>query len=143
MKIIVDADACSVVKIITELAKKYQIPVILVFDFNHQIHSDYAKTIAVDQGIDSVDYKVLSLTDKDDLVVTNDYGLATLVLSKQAKCINQSGLVYDENNIDSLLVSRHLNSKLLKAKVKIKTSKKRTEKEDLKFQATLKNIIEK
>lgn len=50
MKIYVDADACPVVGIVEQLAKEYKLPVTLLCDTNHVLHSDYSEVITVGAG---------------------------------------------------------------------------------------------
>ena len=75
MRILVDADACPVVSIVEKTAKKYEIPVILLCDTNHVLYSDYSEVITVGAGADAVDFKLVSLCQKGDIVVTQDYGV--------------------------------------------------------------------
>ena len=109
MKIIVDGDGCPVVKQTIEICKKKEIEVIVVKNINHKIDSDYAEIITVDFSRDSADYKIANLTLKNDIVVTQDYGLCAMVISKGGICINQNGKIIDSSNIDTLLASRHFN----------------------------------
>ena len=84
MKIYVDADACPVVGIIEDIAKKYSIEVTLLCDTNHILTSNYSEVIVVGAGADAVDYKLISLCHKGDIVVTQDYGVAAMALGKAA-----------------------------------------------------------
>ena len=118
MKIFVDADACPVVGIVEELAKKYTIPVTLLCDTNHVISSDYSEVIVVGAGADAVDYKLISMCHKGDMVVSQDYGVAAMALGKGAYAIHQSGKWYTNENIDQMLMERHLNKKTRRASQK-------------------------
>ena len=84
MKIFVDADACPVVGIIEDIAEKYRIEVTLLCDTNHILTSNYSEVIVVGAGADAVDYKLISLCHKGDIVVTQDYGVAEMALGKAA-----------------------------------------------------------
>lgn len=110
-KILVDADACPVKDIIVEVAIKYNLQVIMYSNFSHEINIDnpLVETIRVDSGADVADFKIANNTNKSDIVVTQDYGLATMILAKNAFAISPKGLVYDSLNIDSLLMNRHIN----------------------------------
>ena len=68
MKIFVDADACPVVRIVEEVAEKYRIDVTLLCDTNHILTSDYSEVIVVGAGADAVDYKLISICHKGDIV---------------------------------------------------------------------------
>lgn len=108
MKIYVDADACPVVAIVEQIAEKHKIPVTLLCDTNHVLTSDYSEVITVGAGADAVDFKLVSLCKKGDLVVTQDYGVAAMILGKGAYGIHQSGKWYTNENIDQMLMERHL-----------------------------------
>lgn len=84
MKIYVDADACPVVAIVEQIAKEYEIPVTLLCDTNHVLYSDYSEVVTVGAGADAVDFKLVSLCHKGDIVVTQDYGVAAMILGKGA-----------------------------------------------------------
>ena len=108
MKIIIDADACPVVDITVNIAKERGIACIIVCDNTHSIEKDGAETVVVDKGADSADCRIANLTEKGDVIVTQDYGLAALVLGKGAKALNQNGLIYTDSNIENLLFPRFI-----------------------------------
>ena len=111
MQIFVDADACPVVAIIEKIAKENSIPVTLLCDTNHVLSSAYSEVIVVGAGADAVDYKLISICHKGDIVVSQDYGVAAMALGKGAYAIHQSGKWYTNDNIDQMLMERHLNKK--------------------------------
>ena len=94
MKIFVDADACPVVDIVEDIATKYNIPVTLLCDTNHVLTSDYSEVIVVGAGADAVDYKLISICHRGDIVVTQDYGVAAMALGKGSFAIHhrESGI---------------------------------------------------
>ena len=143
MKIFVNADACPVVGIVEELAKKYTIPVTLLCDTNHVISSDYSEVIVVGAGADAVDYKLISMCHKGDMVVSQDYGVAAMALGKGAYAIHQSGKWYTNENIDQMLMERHLNKKARRASQKnhLKGPKKRTAEDDEYFRESFEKMI--
>ncbi|MEG0283720.1 MAG: DUF188 domain-containing protein [Erysipelotrichales bacterium] len=143
MNIIVDADACPVLDIIERKAIDNKIDLTYVFDTSHQIHSDYANIIIVDMGSDSADFKILSKANNESIIITQDYALASLCLSKKAVIIHPNGFEISNDNIDQLLDSRYLNQKARKAKIKTANPKKRTEDLNIKFEELLESIIEK
>ena len=91
MQIFVDADACPVVGIVEKVAKEHNLPVTLLCDTNHVLSSDYSEVIVVGAGADAVDYKLISICHKGDVVVSQDYGVAAMALGKGAYAIHQSG----------------------------------------------------
>ena len=139
MHIYVDADACPVVGIVESLAEKYNIPVTLLCDTNHIIYSDYSEVITVGAGADAVDYKLINMCHKGDIVVSQDYGVAAMALVKGAYAIHQSGTWYTDENIDRMLMERHLNKKARRASHKnhISGPRKRTDADDEHFAQSL------
>lgn len=143
MKIFVDADACPVVKIVERLAEKYDIPCVLLCDTNHVLSSDYSEIIVVGAGSDAVDFKLVSLISKGDLCVTQDYGVAAMVLGKGAHGIHPSGRWYTDENMDSLLMQRHIAKKVRRSSKKhhLKGPAKRTAEDDLRFEESLEKML--
>ena len=113
MRIYVDADACPVVYIVEQVAKQYNIPVTILCDTNHVLSSDYSDVKVIGAGVDAVDFALISMLEKDanDIVVTQDYGVAAMALGKNAFAIHQSGKWYTNDNIDMMLMERHLSKK--------------------------------
>ena len=141
MKIFVDADACPVVDIVEDIATKYNIPVTLLCDTNHVLTSDYSEVIVVGAGADAVDYKLISICHRGDIVVTQDYGVAAMALGKGAFAIHQSGKWYTNENIDQMLMERHLNKKA--SRNHIKGPRKRTEEDDQRFAESFEKLLRK
>ncbi len=140
MRILVDADACPVKEIIVRLAKKHKLETLMFFDNSHVYNDGYSEVFILDRGADSVDYFLINRLNKGDIVVTQDYGVATMALSKNCFPINQNGMVYNNDNIMSLLTQRATNQKLRKHK-KMKGPKKRTVKDNEKFEESLNKLI--
>ena len=133
MKIIIDADACPVVDITIKVAKERELECNIVCDNTHTIERDGATTIVVDKGADSADCRIANITEKGDVVVTQDYGLAALVLGKGGKALNQNGLIYTDSNIENLLFTRFIGKKERVAGNRTKGPKKRTSQNDADF----------
>lgn len=144
MKILIDADACPVIRITERIAKKRGIPLTLVCDNAHMFSSDYAQTVTVDRGADAADFKLFSLTQKGDIVITQDYGVAVMALGKGAFPIHQSGRRYTEENIDGLLMERHLAKceRRKNSRNHLKGPGKRTAADDLRFEESLCRLID-
>ena len=140
MKIIIDADACPVVDITVNVAKEREIECIIVCDNTHTIERVGAQTIVVDKGADSADCRIANLTEKGDVIITQDYGLAALVLGKGAKALNQNGLIYTDSNIENLLFTRFIGKKERMAGNRTKGPKKRTDQNDADFLKALSGV---
>ena len=143
MQVLVDADACPVIGIIEKISKEHHIPVILLCDTNHILSSDYSEVIVVGAGTDAVDYKLITFGQKDDIIVSQDYGVAAMALGKCAYAIHQSGKWYTNENIDQMLMERHLNKKARRSSHKnhIKGPKKRTQEDDERFALAFEKMI--
>lgn len=145
MKIFIDADACPVVRIVEDIAKKYAIPVILLCDTNHILHSDYSEIKVIGAGADAVDFALVNQCQRGDIVVTQDYGVAAMILGKGAYGIHQSGKWYTNENIDQMLMERHMAKKARRASHKnhLKGPRKRTEEDDLRFIESFERLLTK
>lgn len=143
MKILVDADACPVVTIVELIAQKYQIPVILLCDTNHVLESSDSQVVTVGAGTDAVDFKLVSICKRGDIVVTQDYGVAAMILGKGAYGIHQSGKWYTNENIDQMLMERHLAKKARNTKKRqhLKGPAKRTELDNKRFEEAFDKLI--
>lgn len=143
MQIYVDADACPVISIIESLAMKYHVLVTLLCDTNHVLYSKYSEVKIISAGADAVDFALVNLCHKGDIVVTQDYGVAAMALGKGAYAIHQSGRWYTNDNIDQMLMERHINKKARRVSGKnhLKGPRKRTEEDDVRFAEAFEKMI--
>ena len=143
-RILVDADACPVIRIVERLAKAHGIPVMLLCDTNHVLSSEYSEIKVIGAGADAVDFALINLCRRGDVVVTQDYGVAALALGKGAYAIHQNGGLYAQDNIDQMLMERHLarKARMGKGKHHIKGPKKRTKEEDEAFEAAFEWLVQ-
>jgi uncharacterized protein YaiI (UPF0178 family) len=141
MQIFVDADACPVKNIIVRVARENNLPVTMIIDSSHELGDQYSTVITVEKAKDSVDLALINLVKAGDIVVTQDYGLAALVLGKSAKAINQNGLVFSNENIDQLLMDRHVGQKIRRGGGRTKGPSKRTRQDDEQFEKAFQQII--
>lgn len=142
MKIYVDADACPVTKIVERVAKEYGVDTVLLCDTNHILSSNYSEIRIIGAGADAVDIALINLCQRGDVVVTQDYGVAALALGKGAKAIHQSGRWYTDDNIDTLLMERHMaKTARRKGKNHLKGPSKRTAEDDKRFEESFRKLI--
>ena len=109
MNILIDADGCPVVDLTLQIAKRFGVPVIILCDTSHQIEREGAQTLVFDKGADSVDFALVNRVKPGDVVVTQDYGLASMCLAKCARVLNQNGMEYSScrsNLLKGLLYCR-------------------------------------
>ena len=142
MKILIDGDGCPVIDIAISVAKKFNIEVVIMCDTSHIFNKEGAKTMVFSKGADSVDFALINYLEKEDIVITQDYGLAAMAMNKASYVINQNGMIYNDENIDRLLYSRHISRKIRKSGGKTKGPKKRTKEDDINFEKTLNEILE-
>jgi uncharacterized protein YaiI (UPF0178 family) len=143
MQILVDADACPVKQIIVRLAKQRNVPVIMLIDTSHELNDGYSRVITVDKATDSVDYALMGLLTREDIVITQDFGLAAMILGKGARAVNQNGMVYTNDNIDKLLMERHIGQKVRRSGGRTKGMPKRTKEDDARFETAFEGLLNK
>ena len=143
MNILVDADACPVKDLVEQVAKKNGLRCVLLCDTNHVMRSDYSEVKMIEPGRDAVDFALLSVCAKGDVVVTQDYGVAAMILGKGAYGIHPSGRWYTHQNIDQLLMERHLAKKARRGKSRhhVKGPSKRTEENDRHFLEAFEKLV--
>lgn len=143
IRILIDADSCPVIDLTEKIAKEYKIKLLIFVDYDHQLESDYGEIIKMDTENQSVDMEIVNRSQSDDIVITQDYGLAAMVLGRGIYVLNFYGKEYTENNIDNLLMRRHHNTKMRRAGKRHPSHGKRTNKDDNKYKNGLIDLIEK
>lgn len=141
MRILIDADGCPVVNIAIEVAKKSNLECIIICDTCHVFTREGATTVTVSKGADSVDFALVNMIQKGDIVITQDYGLAAMCLARGAITISQNGMIYSNDNIDFLLAQRHSARKIRMKGGRIKGNSKRTSEQDYQFKENLQGVI--
>ncbi|MFC0015782.1 MULTISPECIES: YaiI/YqxD family protein [Allobacillus] len=144
MKIIVDADASPVKSEVIEVANEFGLGVLLVMSYAHfsaEQYPSFVETVYVDSESEAADYKVMQLANAGDLIITQDYGLASLVLSKGCSAMHHKGFLYTHENIDRLLTSRYLNQQARKSGQRFKGPKPFTGEEREIFREKLVRIV--
>lgn len=143
MRVLIDADGCPVVRLAVECAKRHSVAVTLVCDCAHIFEIPGVETVTVTKGADSADFRLVNMVQPGDLLITQDYGLAAMALARRAHVINQNGLIYTDENIDSLLLARHTSHKLRNAGIRLKGPAKRTSEQDEAFLRTMESFMPK
>lgn len=145
MKIYVDADVCPVISIVEQVAEKNNFAVILLCDMNQMLYSDYNEVKVIGADADAVDFALINLCRLGDIVVSHDYGIAAMVLGKGAYAIHQSGRWYTNENIDQMLMERHLAKKARRSSKKnhLKGHAKRTEEDNIRFEESFEKMVRK
>lgn len=141
MKIIVDADACpkGVLQICIKVAHDYAITVWTVASFNHNIESDHH--VVVGDASQEADIRVMNLAQAGDVAVTQDWGLAAMLLGKGVKCLNPDGREFTNDNIEFLLEEREAKAKFRRGGGRTKGPRKRTLEDNGRFEDHLMGIL--
>lgn len=142
MKVLIDADACPVTGIAVNLCKKHSVPCILLCDTAHTIYQDGAETLIFDKGSDSVDFALVNRTSPGDIVITQDYGLASMCLGRSVRVLHQDGWEYTLDNISGLMEQRHIAKKHRMSGGRMKGPSKRTKQQDAAFERALQQLLQ-
>lgn len=145
MHIYIDADASPVKNIVIEEGIKRGLRITLVTSIAHYSTAEYpsgVQTVYVDTGAEAADYRIMQLVKKEDLLITQDYGLASLCLAKGCLVLHHTGFRYTVDNIDQLLQSRYLSAMVRKSGKRTKGPKPFTNEDRDKFRESLKEILD-
>lgn len=142
MNVLIDADACPVVDIAVSLCREFNVPCILLCDTAHTLHQDGAATLIFDKGADSVDFALVNRVSPGDIVITQDYGLASMCLTKRAYVLHQDGWAYTEANISGLLEQRHAARRFRAAGGRTKGPSKRTQAQNKAFSLAFQTLLQ-
>lgn len=142
MKVLIDADACPVVDIAVTLCRQRTIECLLLCDTAHEMQREGAQTLVFDKGSDSVDFALVNRVAAQDIVITQDYGLASMCLAKGARVLHQDGWQYTQYNIDALLFQRHASREYRAAGGRTKGPAKRKNTQNQAFSDALQKLLE-
>jgi len=142
MKLIIDADAApkKVMEICRRAAADFSVPLVTVASFNHKIESEHH--ITVGNAPQEADLRIINLADKGDIVVTQDVGLAAILLGKGAAVISPAGRIYKQESIEFLLEERELKARYRRSGGRTKGPRKRTSADDANFKKNLYRLLE-
>lgn len=142
LTVLIDGDGCPVVNEAVALAREYHTDCVIFCDTAHQMEREGAQTVTVSKGADSADFALVNRVHAGDIVITQDYGLAAMCLSKSARILNQDGKRYTAENIDGLLFSRYVGKKVRKAGGRLKGPPKRRPEQTARFVQALRQLLE-
>lgn len=142
MKVLIDADGCPVVNTAIRTCTEYAVSCLLLCDTAHEFYRDGAETLVFDKGADSVDYALVNRISAGDIVITQDYGLASMCLARGARILHQDGWEYSPENIDALLHIRHEARKYRASGGRTKGPRKRTQGQNVSFETALRKLIQ-
>lgn len=144
MRILVDGDACPVNCLIKKTAARYGVSVVFFHStchYSNDLTDINTEKIMVDNEFQAVDMAIINKAVKGDIVVTGDFGLASLALGKKARVISFNGMIFNEDNIDILLFERHVAGVVRRSGGKTKGPARRTKRDDRRFEKSLSFLI--
>lgn len=141
MKILVDADACPVKSIILKHAKARHLVLMMFIDTSHLLNDGYSQVFTVDKARDSADFALISRTERGDIVISQDFGVAAMALAKGARVLNQNGLIFTSENIGGLLEERHISQKIRRSGGRTANAKKRSAQNDRDFERAFLELL--
>lgn len=145
MRFLIDGDGSPVKEEVIRLGEKFQLPVLIITSVDHYTvkeYPDFVQFIYVDKGADRADYQIVKDIQPGDFLITQDYGLASLVLPKKARVFHHFGQEYLVETIDQLLMQRYIGGQLRKAGKRTKGPKPFTANDREVFYETMAAIIE-
>ena len=142
MIIYVDGDSCPVIPIIKDICHKRDINYMFISDYNHNLKVPESNLFVVDCEKDEADFFIANRIDNGDFLITNDMGLASMVLGKKVTVLNFNGDTINTNNIDTFLFQRHVASRERRNNIYKSKFKKRTKEDDESFKNSLLNILD-
>lgn len=141
MRVFLDGDASPVTRETISACKLYSIKLIVVKNFNNQMSVDYGELVSVDNHREAADLYIVNNLNAGDIVITADYGLASLALSRKAHVITFNGQIVDNNNIEIFLGLRAVSAKQRRDKKIYTKFKKRLSSDNEVFYSNLVNLL--
>ncbi len=145
MKIFVDSDSCPVKQEIMQIAQTLKIKTYFVSTECHffvvESNSLYYQWVCVDQVQDRSDIYIANHIQPGDIVITQDYGLASLVLGKRACVMTFRGRRIDHDNIEFLLFKKSIHSKIFRSACKLNGEKVMNEEDRELFAEKLNDLL--
>lgn len=145
MRFVIDGDGSPVKEKIIQLGGEFAIPVLIVTSVDHYTtkeYPDFVEFIYVDKGADRADYQIVKEIEVGDILITQDYGLASLVLPKKARVFHHSGKEYLLETIDYLLNQRYLSAQMRKAGKRTKGPKAFANEDRAQFYEIMQRVVE-
>ena len=118
---------------------EYGVQVVTVASFEHNIISDLH--ITVGNSSQEADLKIINITEPGDLIITQDWGLAAMVLSKKASAVSPVWVEYSTEKMDFMLEEREMKAKFRRSGGRTMGPKKRAPEDDMRFKRAIERIL--
>jgi uncharacterized protein YaiI (UPF0178 family) len=117
--VFIDADACPVTREAIAIARRHGAAVLLVANDTQNMARHASRSgveaLQVSGGRDAADFAIIERLGADDVVVTQDIGLAAMALGRGAGAVSPRGRVFYQATIDAELAVRHAEARLRRA----------------------------
>ncbi|MEE6148189.1 DUF188 domain-containing protein [Olsenella sp. YH-ols2223] len=159
-RLYIDADACPVIRESLSAARVLRVPCVIAGNTTQNLErhlraSDpreprdparpdggfWVSTVQVGVGADSADFEIAAAVNPDDVVVTQDIGLADIVLGRGARAIGVRGHVYNPLTIDSMMFIRHEEKRVRRAGGRTKGPAAFTSEDRRRFSRNLRQLL--
>lgn len=141
-RVVVDGDACPVKPEIARTVRACGATALLVSSHDHVlVPEESVEVVTVDAGDQSADLYIANVLRKSDVLVTGDYGLAALGISRGAAVLTPRGKAIGEADIDGLLEQRHVSAKLRRGGIRTKGPPPFTSEDRIRFQQKLTTLL--
>lgn len=141
----IDADACPVTREAISIARSHGMAVVLVANSNQNFDKHLSRkgveAVQVSGGRDAADFAIIERLQPGDVVVTQDTGLAAMVLGRGAGAIGVRGRIFHLATIDAEMEIRHAEQKLRRAGGRTGGPSKFTEEDRENFEDRLEWLI--
>ncbi|WP_216830041.1 YaiI/YqxD family protein [Alkalihalobacterium elongatum] len=138
----VDADSCPVKDEILAISSEYNVEVVFVSSYSHDIRSEHAKIVRVDSDKEAADLFIMNHAKKNDVIVTQDHALASILVGRGASVLSPRGKVFSEDEMITILQLRHWSQKQRRSGNKTKGPKAFTSMDRKHFCNNLRKILE-
>lgn len=138
----IDGDGCPklAVRFTLEEGERRGLSVVLVTNVHHEQQAP--GRLVVDGEAQAVDLAILNRMRAGDAVITQDIGLAAMVLGKKGYALNPSGEEYEEERMGLILELREAAARHRRGGGRTKGPKKRTSADEERFQRALLALLD-
>jgi uncharacterized protein YaiI (UPF0178 family) len=141
IRIFVDADACPVKQEIVQAGTGFHVDIYFIASYAHQSESHSGNWIYVDSFKDQVDFYIYKHVRKGDIVVTQDMGLASLLVKQGVRVLSPRGTILRDEQMDTILYNRYMSAKLRRNGTYTKGPKAFSAEDRKRFLQELKKIL--
>lgn len=142
-RVVVDGDACPVKSEIAQAVRLCGATALMVSSYAHVlVPEDQVQVVTVDASDQAADLYIANVLTPQDVLVTGDYGLAALGLSRGAAVLTPRGKIIREADIDGLLAHRHWSAKLRRGGTRTKGPPAFTSADRNKFLQNLTSLLQ-